>query len=150
MGGRKPSNTICTTEEVLISRACLDVLHSVAFRNTTTIDGIKGTRLLKALLLLKLLIILSVMLLLVIKLLSIVVVIFHIKIYKGMKRRSWRKTSLLLQMPHVLVLLDLAIAEVRHEPLKRMASGVHGTMTMAMTTATPTSIPMPTPSRGSS
>jgi Na+-transporting NADH:ubiquinone oxidoreductase subunit NqrD len=82
------------------------------------------------------------MLLLIIKLLSREVVIFHIRIYKGAKRRSWRKTGLLLQTPHAFVLLGLTIAEVRHEPLKRMASVIHGTMT----TATPT----PTPSRGSS
>jgi hypothetical protein len=147
MGGRKPSNIICTTKEVLISKACLSVLHSVAFRNTSTIGGIKCTRLVKALLLLKLLIILSVMLLLIIKLLSKVVVIFHIRIYKGEKRRSWRKTSLLLQTPHALVLLGLAIAEVRHEPLKCMASGVHGTTTM--TTPMATTMPTPMPSRGS-
>jgi hypothetical protein len=84
------------------------------------------------------------MLLHIIKLLSREVVIFHIRIDKRAKRRSWRKTGLLLQTPHVLVLLGLTIAEVRHEPLKRMASGIHGTMT----TATPTT--MPTPSRDSS
>jgi hypothetical protein len=115
-----------------------------ASKNTTTIGGIKGTRLLKALLLLKLLKILRVMLLLIIKLLSREVVIFHIRIDKGAKRRSWRKTDLLLQTPHALVLLGLTIAEVRHEPLKHMASGIHGT------TATPTAMPTPTPYRGSS
>jgi hypothetical protein len=79
------------------------------------------------------------MLLLIIKLLSREVVIFHIRIYKGAKRRSWRKTSLLLHTPHVFVLLGLTIVEVRHEPLKRMVSGIHGTM--------PTAMPTPTPSR---
>jgi hypothetical protein len=47
-------------------------------------------------LLLKLLKILRVMLLLINKLLSREVVIFHIRIDKGVKRRSWRKTGLLL------------------------------------------------------
>jgi hypothetical protein len=86
------------------------------------------------------------MLLLIIKLLSRVVVIFHIRIYKGAKRRSWRKIGLFLHTLHAFVLLGLIIAEVRHEPLKCMASGIHGTTTMAM----PTTMPMPTPSRGSS
>jgi hypothetical protein len=81
--GRKPSDIIRTTEDVLISKAT----HG-ASRNTTTIGGIKGTRLLKTLLLLKLLKILRVMLLLINKLLSREVVIFHIRIDKGVKRRS--------------------------------------------------------------
>jgi hypothetical protein len=114
----------------MISKASLG-----ASRKTTTIGGIKGTSLLKALLLLC-----------IIKLLSRKVVKLHIRINKGAKRRSWRKTGLLLQMPHALVLLGLTVAEVRHEPLKRMASSIHGTMT----TATPTTMRTPTLSRDSS
>jgi hypothetical protein len=89
--GRKPSDIICTTQDVVISKATLG-----ASRNTTTIGWIKGTGLLKALLLLKLLKSLHVMLLRIIKLLSREVVIFHIRIDKRAKRRSWRKTGLLL------------------------------------------------------
>jgi hypothetical protein len=72
MRGREPSDIICTTEDVMISKSSLG-----ASRKTTTIGGIKGTSLLKALLLLW-----------IIRLLANEVVKLHIRINKGAKRRS--------------------------------------------------------------
>jgi hypothetical protein len=55
-----------------------------------------------------------------------------------MKRRSWRETCLLLKETHAPILLNLAIAEMRHKPLKCMANGIAMTVTMAMATPMPT------------
>jgi len=63
---------------------------------------------------------------------SLLLLILLIWVLEGSKRRSRRKTSLLLKTSHAPILLCLTIAEKGHKLLKSMTGGTNTAATMAM------------------
>jgi len=119
--GRGPSDIICDSKDILISKDGLGVLHGEPSRDPTTIEWIKGRGWRRILLLL-----------ILINRGPMQVVIFIIGVLELTKRRGRRKSCLLLKTMETLIGLLLAIAKVGEEPLQRMTGRAAATTTAVL------------------